>query len=295
MIGDPVQTRLETALDSQIRSRGHVLVVGIDGVRLDTLRTVATPHLDALATHGFLVPVRVNDAGPTISGPGWSTILTGVLTTDHGVVGNDFAPGRFAEHPDVLAVASAATPPVATWAAAAWLPLVTLDSGGPLLRNGGWFPPGPQVHAGEDWEAADQAVTDRTVRFLTTHDASAGSAVFCYLGGPDEVAHQSGTGREYRDMITASDRRLGQLLAAIAARGEDWTAIVVTDHGHIDEGGHGGESDSERTAWIAAAGSGIQGAPVSALEQADVAAHALHVLGLPPTSAAFFGRPFGAR
>lgn len=98
-------------------------------------------------------------------------------------------------------------------------------------------------------------------------------------------------------MIEACDTRLGALLAAVDRRAatEDWTVIVVTDHGHLDAGGHGGESELERTAWIAAAGAQVPTTAPAALEQADVAAHAVTVLGLEPASTAFFGRPFGTR
>src|SRR5512146_3206346 len=46
--------------------------------------------------------------------------------------------------------------------------------------------------------------------------------------------------------------------------------VVVTDHGHLDEGGHGGREPKVTTAWAAAAGPGIRpGAPplVARLEE----------------------------
>jgi len=59
----------------------------------------------------------------------------------------------------------------------------------------------------------------------------------------------------YKRQIETCDRQVGDLLAAVDARsqraGEQWLVIVVTDHGHRDEGGHGGDSDAERTAWVA--------------------------------------------
>lgn len=46
--------------------------------------------------------MRVNDAAPTISGPGWTTVATGVLADLHGVYGNDLDGHRIADHPDFL-------------------------------------------------------------------------------------------------------------------------------------------------------------------------------------------------
>ena len=69
--------------------RRKVLVVGADGVRADALAVADTPVLDRLAAAGF----RTFDAstqltGPTVSGPGWVSILTGVEPAQHGVFGN---------------------------------------------------------------------------------------------------------------------------------------------------------------------------------------------------------------
>lgn len=55
----------------------HVLVIGIDGVRPDVLRDVPTPNLDALAQAGVLRD-DAKTGLPTVSGPGWSSFLTGV-------------------------------------------------------------------------------------------------------------------------------------------------------------------------------------------------------------------------
>lgn len=260
----------------------HVLVIGIDGVRWDTLLSESTPHLDSVAAQGFRAPVRVNDDGPTISGPAWATVLTGVLPSRHGIADNDFTGHRLAEHPDVLSLARSQRPGIATWAGAAWLPLVTAASGGPMLLGGGWSPGGEQAHTAEEWEVADSAVTAACVEFLRSHDGARGSLVFCYLGGVDEVGHVHGVGPLYRDFVRRSDARVGDLLAVLATRPseERWTILAVTDHGHVDAGGHGGDTDEERTAWLVAAGSDVPLAPPAALEQADVAGHAWHVLGL---------------
>ncbi|MFT4295143.1 MAG: alkaline phosphatase family protein [Micropruina sp.] len=297
----------------------HVLIVGIDGVRYDALGEEPTPHLDALAARGFLTPVQVNDAGPTISGPCWATILSGALADRHLIRDNDLSPNALDAHPDVLRLAAVQRPRTARFAGAGWAPIVDAVSGGPLLADRGFFPPGDQAHLPDEWQVADQAVTDATVAFLDDHDGRDGSLVFCYLGGVDETGHLLGVGDEYRGFVRDSDTRLGELLAALDRRPstEDWTVIVVTDHGHVDAGGHGGESDAERTAWIAAAGPGIpENSTLDAetvgdtplknnrvgdfrvrpgrVEQADVAGHTMHVLGLTPPPGTF-GVRFGAR
>jgi len=34
--------------------------------------------------------------------------------------------------------------------------------------------------------------------------------------------------------------------------GEDWLVVLTTDHGHLDEGGHGGDDPRERESWVVA-------------------------------------------
>ncbi len=70
-------------------SPGHVLVIGVDGVRFDLLGPGTTPAIWTLGQDGFLAPVLIDAATPTWSGPCWATIATGAAVAEHGVTGND--------------------------------------------------------------------------------------------------------------------------------------------------------------------------------------------------------------
>ncbi|MFD0349945.1 alkaline phosphatase family protein [Kitasatospora aburaviensis] len=89
----------------------------------------------------------------------------------------------------------------------------------------------------------DEEVTREAVHVLATADPEAS---FVYLGAVDETAHFLGCGEEYRASMRTADERLGRLLGAVRSRpghaDEAWTVIVVTDHGHVDAGGHGGRT-----------------------------------------------------
>ena len=69
------------------------------------------------------------------------------------------------------------------------------------------------------------------------------------LDGSGVVADLGAEHPAYRVALRAADQRVGQLLDAIQGRPsyprEHWTAVVVTDHGHLDEGGHGGMATRE--------------------------------------------------
>lgn len=276
------------------RGAQHLLVVGFDGVRYDTLQAARTPVLDDLSARGVLLPVQVDRRNPTISGPVWSTVATGVYADRHGVLGNGDRPQQREQFGDFLQVLRQQRPGADTFVAASWPPIVAAQGPGPIFAQPGWQP-GIDREAHEDVPAAsrraDDAVLSYAVEQLRTREAM---AAFVYFGDPDEYGHWRGTGDGYTTSIERCDQRLGELLVTVEGRStraqEEWTVVVVTDHGHVDGGGHGGESELERTAWIAAAGPGI--GAVSALCHGDVAAQAAQIFDLDMDVE---GVPFGWR
>jgi predicted AlkP superfamily pyrophosphatase or phosphodiesterase len=275
----------ETQTVSGMPRTRRVLVVGIDGVRLDLLDALRTPHLDSVRDAGFLAPVLIDEQTPTISGPCWATIVTGVQVSKHGIWNNHFTGHRLDVFPD-FATRLTRFYGRKSFVAASWDPLVLAQDGGPL------FPApsrlvyiAPEAHTAEAWEQVDEEITVDAEAVLRRDPMDAS---FVYLGAADETAHLHGCGEHYRTSIENADARLGRLLAAVRERPgyafEDWTVIVVTDHGHVDEGGHGGRSTLERTAWIAACGPDLAPGvtPQRTLQHADVAAHVFTALGLEP-------------
>ena len=94
----------------------------------------------------------------------------------------------------------------------------------------------------------------------------------------------TGSGRAYRAQALLADHRVGRLLEAVRSRPgfgqEDWTIIAVTDHGHLDQGGHGGREPEVVTAWAAGAGPGLRpGDPAPVTRQVDIAPLVLGALG----------------
>ncbi|MFF1451178.1 HAD-IA family hydrolase [Streptomyces sp. NPDC058274] len=273
----------------------RVLVVGIDGVRLDVLRRLPTPHLDALAAAGFLAPVEVDERTPTMSGPCWATVVTGVTGAKHGVWSNDFSGHRLDVFPD-FATRLAEQDGRRTFVAAGWRPLMQVRDGGPLFRAPSRTAyVAPAADTPEAWEECDERITEEAVRVLADDDIEAS---FVYLGAPDETAHFLGCSDAYEASVLRADERLGRLLEAVRARpsydSEQWTFLVVTDHGHVDAGGHGGRSPEERTAWLVAAGPGIAAAPAE-VRHVDVAAQVFASVGcLADRHWTLDGRPFAA-
>lgn len=279
--------------------RRHVLVVAIDGVRADERRAATTPALDAIEQTGFLTDVRVDERNPTISGPVWATVASGVYGAEHGIRDNDLRGNRLDEFPDVLTRVRQEVPGATTFAAASWPQLVSSDHGGPIFAGGGFLPNNP-AGQGEQPEAIavmDAEATVRTCDELRTADHA---VLFSYIMLPDAVGHAEGVTPRYRSAIEWSDGQLARMLTAIDERlsrtEEEWTVIVVTDHGHLDEGHHGGESEEERSAWIAASGPGITADSGTRVDHADIPVHILRRFDIPIDPAwGLAGVDFGGR
>ncbi|MCA9056177.1 MAG: alkaline phosphatase family protein, partial [Planctomycetaceae bacterium] len=107
----------------------RVLIVGIDGCRPDALQTARTPHLDALVADGIWfegTDIREpdgTDAADTVSGPGWSNLLTGVWPDKHGVLDNKFTAPRYDRYPHVFARLKEARPEAVTASFSTWKPI----------------------------------------------------------------------------------------------------------------------------------------------------------------------------
>ena len=273
---------------------GHVLVIGVDGVRFDFLGTDSAPSVWALGQAGFLAPVPVDTATPTWSGPCWATIATGTGVAGHGITGNDLTGHRLAEHPDFVTRATRAGLPTLL-AVSGWPPLALPEDGGPLFAEAtrreftavpetslAWdAAPQASTEAGLAWDAADEATTACAAAILA---ADAPRVSFVYLGAVDFAGHATGSGAAYRTALRAADQRIGRLVASVRSRPsgpeENWTIVVVTDHGHLDEGGHGGREPEVATAWAAAAGPGIRpGAAPLITRQEQVAPLVLDAAG----------------
>jgi len=229
------------------------LLFGLDGIGWHSLQDAHTPNLDRIAAAGGMYPVRVDDRRPTISAPNWATVLTGVEGDLHQVKDNLDPVHKLYETRNIFEQLSDAAPELKTFAAVTWPTLVVKTGSGPVLRGGGYVPNVDLPEIPAEWAKSDQMVHDYSLQKLEEGFDFA----FIYFGQSDCTAHQLGTGDAYRESIEQCDFLMGPLLdyaldGTIVRDG--WAVAAVTDHGHIDGGGHGGNSPQERASWIAEAG-----------------------------------------
>jgi hypothetical protein len=251
----------------------HAILFGIDGLRADALKTAVenrtAPNIAGLIEAGTVTWTAYagGDFGtpgqqPTVSGPGWSSVLTGVWTDKHGVTDNSFKGGNFSHYPSLFERLGEVRPQARCASLVSWDPIhehiVTAspaDGRVPLAR-----------HAWPHEAGSDEKLIEETIREISANDPD---LTFCYQGDVDGAGHQHGFSPgspEYMAAIETADSRIGQVLAAVRGRAdfaaEDWMFVVATDHGGKGTK-HGGQSPEERTIPLIVAGGGAAKGAVS--------------------------------
>lgn len=247
-------------------------VVLIDGLTAEAARTL--PAWTGVCHRGITLTVEVGF--PTISLPVEVALWTGLTQQQSGIVGR-------AERP--------ITPPLATgipsqvpgsWAVA--------ENHGWIVRSLGFAkvepaadPAAPAKDAdAKAWDAQWQAHAIAAV-------TSAAPLVFVHILRVDSAGHAHGVGADYERVAHEADAILATLLAADpAAR---W--FVLSDHGHVPAGGHGGEEHGVRHVQGCIAGPGIEVATGELVHVVDVARALADSTGA-TLDAASKGRPMSA-
>lgn len=234
----------------------HVLLIGTDGTNLEKILQYAYTDdsgFKTLMDQGITgATTMVNHT--TISGPSWSTILTGVWDTKTGVINNLFRPEPYNEWPTVFNLLEYHNPDIHTGVIADWDYINDIGAAGGYPADTNILIPFEN-----SWADTDAQVTAATIaQILATADnPDVSSFLFSYQVQVDEAGHGFGGGSpEYAQAVVNVGANIQQILAAIAqaeaATGDDWTVIVTTDHGHQQSHGfgHGFQSPNETSSFV---------------------------------------------
>lgn len=200
----------------------------------------------------------------TISGPGWTSICTGVWTDKHHVVDNSKPP---VDQPDTKGSWLVSRAPHFARPLKAAFPECRIAS----VCSWDWIEDylvaaQPALFAdhlkgkGKDYAARDEDVKSKAATLLGTTDPD---VLFLHLDQVDGAGHATGFSPDnpaYLSAIHHVDDLVGAVNAAIRARpsakDEKWLTIVTTDHGGLERK-HGGQSPEERTIFFAVQGAGV--------------------------------------
>ena len=265
-----------------------VLVIGIDGCRPDALAAAHAPRLKKLIDQGtYCVDTQIlaprETPGDTVSGPGWSNILTGVWPDKHGVIDNSFNGSNYADFPHFFTRIKERWPDSLTGSFSTWLPIKDkILSGADVGRN---FPDAEPRNL-EEYLLGDSQAARACAAFVTERDPN---AVMLYLGQVDETGHRFGFQPKVKDYVKAIetvDGLISDVLDAVGNRPniakESWLVIVCTDHGGVGLGhGNGRKTPEVRDTFLIISGpSAKQQRLEEPTYQVDVVATVLAHLGI---------------
>jgi hypothetical protein len=261
---------------SGMRTTRRVVFILVDALREDTsLKPEVMPYLNQLRRQGAWATMHSRPL--SYSEPGYATLLVGAWPDLHD------GPAANLDYEDI--------------------PTFTQDNLFSAVDRAGlqtaisgyyWFEklvPQQAVDAsfytpGED-RLADEQVVAAALPWLET---GAYRLVLIHLDQVDYAGHHEGGPRDARWDEAA--RRADDLIRQIAASLdlEQDTLLVVSDHGQIDQGGHGGDEPVVLTEPFVLAGAGVQPGKYADIQMVDVAPTLAALLGanLPATTQ---GRP----
>ena len=238
----------------------HVLVIGVDGTNLS--RILADDYnqnfFDLMDTGTTAASSIVGHT--TISNPSWTAILTGVWGETTGVINNVFTPWTYDKFPTVFNQLETLNPDIETMSIADWNVASAIAGAGSVPVDRNVFV--PQFEGDTNWLQTDDAVADRTVDAILGTTGPTPNFLFSYYVGVDENGHMyGGASPQYAEAIRNMNDNLGEIMDAVDAweaahPGEEWTVIMVTDHGHQPQQGfgHGFQSPDETSTFVIADG-----------------------------------------
>lgn len=243
----------------------------LDGIPADVIEKLNPPAIAEISKAGGFTRAYVGgkkdmyNETPTISAPGYISLLTGTWGNKHNVWDNDIAAPNY-HYWNIFRIAEKVNPNLHTALFSTWLDNRTKLVGEGLAEAGAitldYKFDGleqdtikyPHDGAADYIRKIDEAVSDEAASYITTE---APDLSWVYLEHTDDMGHRFGDSPQLHQAIQNADLQIKKIWEAVKLRdqkfNEDWLLIITTDHGRSAATGqdHGGQSDRERTTWIA--------------------------------------------
>ncbi len=217
---------------------GRVILVLCDGLG-DSAARLHMGYLEHLVEERAATRMTSRAAIPTNSRPNYETLHTGVTPSVHGITSNLVV--RRSERPNTFSLAAASGLRTAAVAYSWFSELYVRAPFDPATDMEVSDPAGP-VHEGRFYFSDDQPDEDVFARGATLVTRHLPDYLLIHPMGCDNAGHENG-GRsaEYAKVIERQDAILATAIPLWRVAG--YTVLVTSDHGHRDDGGHGGTGE----------------------------------------------------
>jgi hypothetical protein len=230
----------------------HVIVIGVDGLSPDGIKTANTPVIDRMIANGS-VKWNVRTVLTSASSQNWASMIMGAGPEQHGIIDNDWeiddhtlppvvheSDGRF---PTIFSILRQNKPNAEIGAVYHW------GGFGRLFQKNA-------VNYDRHFETEDSTATD-FIRYIKDKKPTLG---FVHFDNVDHAGHHGGHGTpEYYASVAKTDSLIGKILTGIKDAGIEESTLVIlwADHGGIGFG-HGGATPQEAEIAGVFSGKGIK-------------------------------------
>jgi hypothetical protein len=243
----------------------RLVFILVDGLRKDTaLNAALMPNLARLRSEG--ASATIHSEPPSYSEPAYTTLLTGASPdiSDGPAINLDYESIPTFTQDNLFSSAHRAGLKTAI-SGYYWfeklVPQAAVDSS--------FYTPG------ED-NAADQAVIDSALPWIKDGNEQ---LILIHLDQVDYAGHHEGGPQDPRwnEAAARADAMIGQIAGSIDLSRD--TVLVLSDHGHIRIGGHGGQDKDVLVQPLVLAGKGIKPGEYGDIDQMDIAPTLAALLG----------------
>lgn len=251
------------------KTRKTVFII-IDGVPADVIERLNLPAINEIASQGAYAraytggEVGEYSQTPTISAIGYTNLLTATWLNKHNVGGNSNLKPNY-NYWTIFRIAKEQEREYKTAIYSSWTDNRTVLLGEGKKETG--YLKIDYVCDGFDLDTLCFPQKDKELHIFDIDEHVSKQAAkgirndapdlsWVYLWYTDDAGHIEGNGSFFDEYTKQADLQIERIWQAVQYRekhfDEEWMVVVTTDHGRTESGyGHGGQSERERTTWIA--------------------------------------------